>query len=292
MLSRATTRLGARPAAALAASIALACGPATAAGPGLTLAIGVEAGGDDVVELEFDGGGTERIDAGDATFVELELTDPSVRRVLPDAPAGLLTALTLGYGSAAIDAFNGDVTYSRVSLGLHQHFRFAERFRIGAGAIWQPYAELDTDVDGVAGGDADFEHAFGLRLSADWTVARRLTLGLRATFMDQEFDGGPEDGRRVDGDSVGLSVGVRPALIDRPGASRRSAVAPQPLHLPQHRRGPPPARSCRDRRSPPRPHRVRNSWSRFRDHPAAHHLDVLAARLAASAPISSGTSVR
>ena len=252
MLPRATTRLAARPAAALAASIALACGPATAAGPGITLAIGVEAGGDDVVELEFDGGGSERIDAGDATFVELELTDASVRRVLPDAPAGLLTALTLGHGSAAIDAFNGDVTYSRVSLGLHQHFRFAERFRVGAGAIWQPYAELDTDVDGVAGGDADFEHAFGLRLSADWTVARRLTLGLRATFMDQEFDGGPEDGRRVDGDS-GRSCRWACGCADRPAGRLAPvsgcAAAPAPAPAPPR---PPPARSCRDRRSRPR----------------------------------------
>ena len=211
-------------------SPARAADPVPVRGPGITLAIGFEGGGDDVVEVRFADAGSERIDAGDATFVELELSDASVQRFVPDAPAGLLTALTLGYGSATIDAFNGEVTYSRISVGLHQHLRFAERFRVGAGVIWQPYAELDTDLrdfgtgdpegadgadegaaasGGLGDGDADFATAFGLRLSADWTVARRVVLGLRATFMDQEFDGGPEDGESVDGNSVGLSVGVR-----------------------------------------------------------------------------------
>ena len=161
------------------------------------------------MELEFDDGDAERIDAGDATFIELEVSDALARRVVPGAPGWLLTSFTLAYGSSTIDAFNGEVTYSRLSLGLHQHLRFAERFRIGAGVVWQPDAELDTDVRGVDGGDADFEAAFGLRLSADWTIGRRVVLGARATLMNQEFDGGPQDGLNVDGDSVGLVVGVR-----------------------------------------------------------------------------------
>ena len=182
---------------------------AEAATPGVVLRLGVQGGGDDLVELEFDGGGSERIDAGDATFVELELDAPLLGRVAPGAPDGLLTAFTLGLESASIDAANGDVTFSRVSLGLHQHLRFAGRFRAGAGLVWQPHVELDTDVAGVAGGDADFDPALGLRLSADWLVGRRALLGLRATFVDYEIDGGPEDGETVDGDSIGLAVGVR-----------------------------------------------------------------------------------
>ncbi len=173
------------------------------------LSVGYEAGGDDLVELQFDRGAPDSIDAGDGTFVELELNDPTLQRVIPDAPAGLLTAITLGYKSATIDAFNGDVTFSRFAFGLHQHLRLGERFRVGAGLSWEPDAELDTDVDGVPGGDADFEDAFGLRLSGDWFIGRYVMLGLRATFIDYEFDGGADDGESIDGDSFGIAVGVR-----------------------------------------------------------------------------------
>ena len=197
-------------AAVAAAPSALAAPDAVpAAGPGVVLRLGVQGGGDDLVELRFDRGDSERIDAGDATFLELELDAPLVGRIVPGAPDGLLSAFTLGYESATIDAFNGDVSFSRVTLALSEHLRFAERFRVGAGLVWQPRVELDTDVSGVSGGDADFEPAFGLRLSADWLIGRRALLGLRATAIEYEFDGGPDDGRSVDGNSIGIAFGVR-----------------------------------------------------------------------------------
>ena len=175
----------------------------------MVLRLGVQGGGDDLVELEFADGGNERIDAGDGAFVELELDGRLVQRVLPGAPEGLLTAFTLGWESATIDVANGEVTFSRVALALAEHLRFAGRFRAGAGLVWHPHAELDTDVDGVAGGDADFRPALGLRLSADWLIGSRALLGLRATAIEYEFDGGENDGERVDGSSVGVALGVR-----------------------------------------------------------------------------------
>lgn len=132
-----------------------------------------------------------------------------MQRLVPEAPAGLLTAFTLGYKSSTLGAYNGDVDFSRVSLGLHEHLRFAERFRIGLGVVWEPDVRLATDLRGVGGGDADFRDAFGLRLSGEWAVARRIALGLRATLIEYEFDGGPEGGERLDGNSIGFSVGVR-----------------------------------------------------------------------------------
>ena len=160
--------------------------------------LGIDGGGDKLLSLRFSDGETSSIKAGGGVFAEFGYgtTTPFL-----DNPT-LQTDITFGYKNDSETASNGDVDFRRLSVNLNQLVKL-ERFRVGAGLTYHFDNKLKTSGQFFNGNSVEFDKALGFNLIAEYIASDRAVVGLRATFIDYEFDDG-----KVDGNSIGIYLGA------------------------------------------------------------------------------------
>lgn len=156
------------------------------------LAGGFTIGGDNLVEVEYEDGSSDELDAGD----------------LLDLKAGFLIDLhnypitiqtTIGYHFDSVDAENGDASFNRLPLDLLAFYNI-DKHRIGAGLSYHLNPELELEFGGV-NIDIDADNAMGLVLEYGNEVADNIIVGLRYVDIEYEFEGSSE---KFDGSHVGI----------------------------------------------------------------------------------------
>lgn len=156
------------------------------------LAGGFTLGGDNLVEVEYDDGSSEELNAGDLLDLKAGfLID------LPNYPVTIQT--TIGYHFDSITATNGDASFSRLPLDLLAFYN-VNKHRIGAGLSYHLNPELEFEFDNVDV-NIDADNAIGLVVEYGYQVADRVILGLRYVDIDYEFESASEE---FDGSHVGI----------------------------------------------------------------------------------------
>jgi len=160
--------------------------------------LGFDGGGDKLISLEFTNGDSSSIKAGGGVFIEAGYgtTTPFF-----DNPA-LQTDISFGYKNDQEDATNGKVSFRRLSINLNQLVKL-ERFRVGAGLTYHFDNELKASGSFFNNGKVEFDETLGFNLIAEYIASDRAVVGLRASFIDYEFEG-----ESVDGNSIGLYLGA------------------------------------------------------------------------------------
>jgi len=193
-LSHTTTVRPALPAVLLVPLLATA--PAADAASGIIARIGVDAGGEELQAVQFTDGERDGIEAGAGVHLV-------VGGRLAVGDSGLESDLTVGYKFDSVDADNGEIAFSRVTLDALQFLRLGGRFRVGGGLTYELSPTVDVEGPNGFGGRIDdsteADGAFGYVVAADYLVGRSVELGLRATFIEYDF----ERASSIDGDSVG-----------------------------------------------------------------------------------------
>ncbi|HEX6636309.1 MAG TPA: outer membrane beta-barrel protein [Steroidobacteraceae bacterium] len=149
-------------------------------------------GGDDLVTLSFEDGGTQDIKAGQGIGFALG----GWYRPSQEMRLELQGALGFKYVTTAAD--NADISVSRTTLQLNAIYRFANDWYLGAGLVRHMGPKLDGDGWFE---DIEFDDATGFNVQAGWRW-----IGLQVTRMDYSADG-YED---ADAGSVGLRFTWRP----------------------------------------------------------------------------------
>ena len=136
---------------ALAASAGVRCED------GWIARLGVESGGDTLVTARLESGDDVELKGGGAVHLEL-----GARRGVFGRPTRWESELTLGYKAVSDTRDNGEMSFTRLTLNAQQHYRLAERVRVGAGLTYHVRGELDIDAPGLRDAieaDDDFHHA-------------------------------------------------------------------------------------------------------------------------------------
>jgi len=144
--------------------------------------VGLESGGETVVEIE-DARGTS-IPAGGLYYFEMGFK----RSLMLERPLWE-TEATLGYKADARSHRGGDVTFSRITVNLVQFYRATPRLRFGAGATFHVNAKAEADLPEVLDFDKKLDNSAGFIIAADFQFFSRVNLGVRATFIDYGVDG-------------------------------------------------------------------------------------------------------
>lgn len=162
---------------------------------------GLDFGGDEMVEVFFDDGESDEINAGELLYVAGGL----IVQTAPRLNEHLETQLTIGWKFDSVDAENGDVTFSRFPLEALQFVKNG-RWRFGGGLTYHLNPTLEGD--GVVGDlDVEFDDALGVVAQVDFAANNHLLIGGRLTFIDYEID--DVDAESVDGNSFGIFAGAR-----------------------------------------------------------------------------------
>ncbi len=170
---------------ALASSFAQAVTP--------VVEVGLYAGGDELVDVQFVNGPSQSIDAGG-------LIDLSAGLLLPVSDS-VDMQLSLGYRFDSIDASNGRIDWSRFPLEAKVFFN-AQRSRVGLGVTFHLNPVLEGR--GAASGRLAYDDAAGVVLEWDYTGWEHAYLGLKYTAIEYAVAT-----QRVNGNSLGLVLGYR-----------------------------------------------------------------------------------
>jgi len=164
---------------------------------------GIDGGGDKLVRLEFNNGDTSSIKAGGGVFFEVGYmaTTPGL-----NDPA-FSTELTFGYKNDSEEDTNGEIDFTRLSLNLNQFYR-QEKIRLGVGATFHFDNELKTKGSFFTGNDVAFEDTVGFNLLFEYIATERAVVGMRATFIEYAFEDTRLGTAEIDGNSIGIYIGV------------------------------------------------------------------------------------
>jgi len=165
--------------------------------------LGIDGGGDKLVRLQFTDGETSSIKAGGGFFFEVgyALTTPGLGN-----PA-LTTEATFGYKNDSESASNGDIDFTRLSLNLNQFYTL-DTIRVGAGATFHFNNELNTSGSFFTGRDLAFEDTAGFNLMVEYIASDKVVVGMRATFIEYNFEDSAFGTDAIDGNSFGLYMGA------------------------------------------------------------------------------------
>lgn len=179
-----------------AALCACALGAASAAHAdgkrgGFLLNLDLDYGGDDLVTLSFEGGGSQKVKAGQGVAFALG----GWYRPSENLPLEIQGALGYKYVTTAAD--NADINLSRTTLQVNAVYRFENDWYLGAGIVRHMSPKLDGDGWFQ---DVHFDDATGFAVEVGWKW-----IGLHVTTMDYSVDGFD-----ADAGNVGLRFTWRP----------------------------------------------------------------------------------
>ena len=181
----------------IGAAVMLALSPACMAADGMLLQAGLHFGGDDLLNVRFTNGDTEKLKAG-----ELISLSAGVALGLSEK---LETRLLFGIKLDAVDADNGDASFTRLPLDALLMYRLGERVSLGGGATYHLDPTLEYDGPSTSF-DVNYDDALGLVLQAEYDFEGQGYMALKFTSIDYEVDGISGD---ASGNSVGIILGMR-----------------------------------------------------------------------------------
>ncbi len=162
------------------------------------VAIGLDAGGDELAELEYENGNETSINAGQL----FSLSGGVIFKTAPTHFPSLETQLTVGYKIDTSFASNGDVTWSRYPIELLE-FYTVNNWRFGGGFTYHINPKLDGD--GIASNiNFSFDDAFGYIIEAGYLFRDFFYVDLRYTGIEYS-----KWNISIDGNSVGVIAGFR-----------------------------------------------------------------------------------
>jgi hypothetical protein len=116
---------------------------------------GIEYGGDEILEVTFTNGDTQKVLAGQGGYVAVggEFTLPSVK--------ALSLRASIGYKYNTTAADNADITLTRIPINLIPYWNLNKDIRLGIGITTHQFIQFDGD--GFVP-DIDFESSIGPRI--------------------------------------------------------------------------------------------------------------------------------
>jgi hypothetical protein len=165
---------------------------------GLFLEGGIHTGGDDLITVNFSGGGSESIEAGGLISLSAGW--------ISDINEDMEVRTSAGIKFDSVDADNGDLDFTRYPVSL-MLFSKGEKVSAGIGATYHLGPKFESS--GFTGNfTIDFDDALGFVAEIDFKLGEKAYLGLLATVIDYEVSNA-FGSATVDGNSVGLVIGLR-----------------------------------------------------------------------------------
>lgn len=160
------------------------------------LNLGLDFGGDTLVDGSFVGGDTFDIKAGELLYFSGGII------FMPDSiESNFETHLTIGWKFDSVNADNGDIDFNRFPLEL-LYFYKVNNWRLGGGLTYHLNPKLKGS--GVASGiNANFDDALGFVIQSHYSLDETFSIGVRYTIIDYEGEGL----KTIDANSFGLTLG-------------------------------------------------------------------------------------
>ena len=165
----------------VALALAALAAPAYAVDVRPAFKVGAELGGDTLVSVQTNGGGsdTRKLSAGQGLFLG------GGASILSDAK-DLEGEVMLSYKFAGVSAQNGDINWSVLPLDALLFYRMPN-FRFGGGLTFHINPTLKGSGD-ASGLQANYKNAAGVVLQADYMFGEKIKLGLRLTGIKYKAD--------------------------------------------------------------------------------------------------------
>jgi len=193
----------------LSFTLALATTPVLAEGAGSLLDDGTKAdfivtagytsGGDDLIDVQYERGGKDKITAGGEILLGVGVVFLSNEN--------FELQLAANYHFDDVSAENGDASFERYPIDI-LIFRRADRHRFGGGLTMHLSPSAEIDIDGTGRETVNFETAYGVVLEYDYQVLSKVWLGLRYTHISYAVDSIFRNSD-IDGSNFGLTVNFR-----------------------------------------------------------------------------------
>lgn len=156
-------------------------------------------GGDDLINVEYDDGDRDEVQAGGEALLG--------GGVVVSWQNQLELQLTAGYHFDSASADNGDASFDRYPLEALV-FRRLGQHRIGGGLTLHLSPTAELDIDGFEKETVNFDAAPGLVLEYGYGVLDNVWLGARYTYIEYKSEGYFATSR-VDGNHLGLMAYFR-----------------------------------------------------------------------------------
>ena len=186
--------------AVVTAALPILTSPAHAQGRLRGLArLGLEYGGEKVVEFEYEDGSTPDVTAGGG----LLLTVGGMAGLWARGAHSVDAQLSAGLKYRTIPpASNQEVTWLRFPVEGLLFYRMPSGFRLGAGATVHLRNRIEADGEALSG-NVEFKNTPGLVLQAEY-IRRNLGFDLRYTALDYEISG--NESSTVGASSIGVGL--------------------------------------------------------------------------------------
>lgn len=159
--------------------------------------VGVDVGGDEMLQVYFNNGRGDEINAGEL----LQISGGIIFPTFADTNEWE-TQLSFGWKTDSVSADNGSATFDRFPLEALQFIRVGD-VRLGGGITLHLNPEMNGD--GVLSDlRVKFDDAWGGVVQLDYFPRDIVMIGVRATMIEYEAQGDV-----VDGSSIGAIVGLR-----------------------------------------------------------------------------------
>jgi len=164
----------------------------------LFLEAGIHAGGDEITAVDFFGN-AESIKAG-------ELVSGSVGLISElNESIELRTSIGVKLGFVAAD--NGDLDFTRVPVEAMFFTSNGKSVNFGAGLTYHINPKFNAD-DLFLASDVSFDDALGFVAEVDFKLGEKGYIGIKLTSIDYETKNSGFGTTTIDGNSVGIVIGI------------------------------------------------------------------------------------
>ena len=156
--------------------------------------LAISGGGDTLNEAHDADGDTTSLTAGAGVSIEIGL-DMQLTPTVPE----LSTQAFVGYKYDSVEATNGDVDFSRITLNILESYRIG-KIKLGGGLTYHLNPTYSEDIDHIEG-EFNYDNALGGIIQVGYEVDPTVTIGLRAMIINYEKEGTTEE---KNGNSFGI----------------------------------------------------------------------------------------
>lgn len=167
------------------------------------LSLSGDFGGDTLIKLSYTDGSTATVQAGRG----LSATAGVIVSPLETDAHALDLQSSISWKFATIPAAsNQDVTWTRWPVDLLAFYRHVPAgLRVGAGAVYHLAPSLSASGS-VINGDVSFDSGVGAAFQADYTLNKKILLGLRYTVLKYSVEG--DVNSKINANSIGFTLGI------------------------------------------------------------------------------------